>query len=253
MDSQPTLLRDPSATAPVGLERPVVAGRRRRRRGREPLDAARPRRRRHGHDCGTAIRLDALHRIAHPGPRHQPGAAAGDVLGADRRADVSLSGPGRAHRALRTARAAVDRDAGHGRELDAGVAGVERVGALSQLWPSRRHRHGIVYIGVVGHMVRWFPDRRGLATGFVAAGYGMGALLFTFPVAESIRAAGHSATLLQFQARSSGSGAFSWPRASGVRRPPCPGRRLRRRCSLSPAPTSRRGRCCARQSSGCSS
>jgi MFS family permease len=24
---------------------------------------------------------------------------------------------------------------------------------------------GIVYIGVVGHMVQWFPDRRGLATG----------------------------------------------------------------------------------------
>ena len=47
---------------------------------------------------------------------------------------------------------------------------------------------GIVYIGVVGHMVRWFPDRRGLATGFVAAGYGMGALLFTFPDRQSIRA-----------------------------------------------------------------
>src|SRR5580692_12096175 len=28
---------------------------------------------------------------------------------------------------------------------------------------------GIVYIGIVGLMVRWFPDRRGFATGVVAA------------------------------------------------------------------------------------
>src|SRR5262249_14381842 len=31
---------------------------------------------------------------------------------------------------------------------------------------------GIVYIGVIGLMVKWFPDKRGLATGLVAAGYG---------------------------------------------------------------------------------
>src|SRR6516225_5221214 len=31
---------------------------------------------------------------------------------------------------------------------------------------------GIVYIGIFGLMVKWFPDRRGLATGVVAAGYG---------------------------------------------------------------------------------
>src|SRR5689334_21823738 len=30
---------------------------------------------------------------------------------------------------------------------------------------------GIVYVGVVGLMVRWFPDRRGFAAGAVAAGY----------------------------------------------------------------------------------
>ena len=33
---------------------------------------------------------------------------------------------------------------------------------------------GIVYIGIIGLMVRWFPDRRGFATGVVAAGYGLG-------------------------------------------------------------------------------
>jgi MFS transporter, OFA family, oxalate/formate antiporter len=39
---------------------------------------------------------------------------------------------------------------------------------------------GIVYIGVVGQMVRWFPDRRGFAAGMVAAGYGMGAIARLF-------------------------------------------------------------------------
>src|SRR5216684_913455 len=46
---------------------------------------------------------------------------------------------------------------------------------------------GIVYIGVVGHMVQWFPDKRGLATGMVAAGYGVGALLTTFPISAVLR------------------------------------------------------------------
>jgi MFS transporter, OFA family, oxalate/formate antiporter len=45
---------------------------------------------------------------------------------------------------------------------------------------------GIVYIGVIGLMVRWFPDRRGFAAGMVAAGYGMGAILTSFPIADMI-------------------------------------------------------------------
>lgn len=57
---------------------------------------------------------------------------------------------------------------------------------------------GIVYVGVVGHMVQWFPDRRGMATGFVAAGYGMGALLFTFPVASAIERAGYRDAMWTF-------------------------------------------------------
>jgi OFA family oxalate/formate antiporter-like MFS transporter len=57
---------------------------------------------------------------------------------------------------------------------------------------------GIVYIGVVGQMVRWFPDRRGFAAGIVAAGYGMGAILTTFPISASLAASGLQATLLMY-------------------------------------------------------
>jgi oxalate/formate antiporter len=57
---------------------------------------------------------------------------------------------------------------------------------------------GIVYVGVVGLMVAWFPDRRGLAAGLVAAGYGFGAILTTFPIAASIAAAGYRAALIQY-------------------------------------------------------
>jgi len=54
---------------------------------------------------------------------------------------------------------------------------------------------GIVYIGVVSQMVKWFPERRGFAVGMVAAGYGMGAFLTTFPIASSIASNGYQPTL----------------------------------------------------------
>ncbi|WP_416351284.1 oxalate/formate MFS antiporter [Cupriavidus basilensis] len=57
---------------------------------------------------------------------------------------------------------------------------------------------GIVYVGVVGQMVRWFPDRRGFAVGLVAAGYGMGAILTTFPIASALAGKGLETTLWQF-------------------------------------------------------
>ncbi len=57
---------------------------------------------------------------------------------------------------------------------------------------------GIVYIGVVGQVVGWFPDRRGFAAGVVAAGYGMGAIATTFPITDSLAAKGYQATLVQF-------------------------------------------------------
>ena len=57
---------------------------------------------------------------------------------------------------------------------------------------------GFVYIGTVGLMVRWFPDRRGFAVGVVAAGYGFGALATTFPIDTMIKADGFRHTLLVF-------------------------------------------------------
>ena len=57
---------------------------------------------------------------------------------------------------------------------------------------------GIVYVGVIGHMVQWFPDKRGLATGLVAAGYGIGALLTTFPIAAVLRESTYQDALTRF-------------------------------------------------------
>ncbi|HZL39147.1 MAG TPA: oxalate/formate MFS antiporter [Pseudolabrys sp.] len=57
---------------------------------------------------------------------------------------------------------------------------------------------GIVYIGIIGLMVRWFPDRRGFATGMVAAGYGFGAIATTFPISSMMASAGYQHTLVVF-------------------------------------------------------
>jgi oxalate/formate antiporter len=57
---------------------------------------------------------------------------------------------------------------------------------------------GIVYIGIIGLMVRWFPDNRGLATGVAAAGYGFGAILTTYPADDMMKSAGYQQTLLTF-------------------------------------------------------
>ena len=55
---------------------------------------------------------------------------------------------------------------------------------------------GIVYVGIIGLMVRWFPDRRGFATGMAAAGYGVGAILTTFPISDMLPSYGYAKTWL---------------------------------------------------------
>ncbi|MEP7309210.1 MAG: oxalate/formate MFS antiporter [Acidobacteriota bacterium] len=75
---------------------------------------------------------------------------------------------------------------------------------------------GIVYVGVIGHMVQWFPDRRGFATGIVAAGYGMGALLTTFPIAESMKSASYQEAMFRWGLVFSAVGVLA---AQGLRKP----------------------------------
>ena len=77
---------------------------------------------------------------------------------------------------------------------------------------------GIVYVGVVGHVVQWFPDRRGLATGLVAAGYGMGALLFTFPVPNAIAETGYRGAMWSFGLVFSAGGRAGGAGAAAARR-----------------------------------
>ena len=76
---------------------------------------------------------------------------------------------------------------------------------------------GIVYIGIVGLMVKWFPDKRGLATGVVAAGYGMGAMLTTFPISGSLATAGFERTLIVYGLLL---GAIALLAALALKRPP---------------------------------
>jgi MFS transporter, OFA family, oxalate/formate antiporter len=57
---------------------------------------------------------------------------------------------------------------------------------------------GAIYVGVIGLMAQWFPDRRGFATGIAAAGYGMGAMVTTFPISDSLASKGLSTTLTTY-------------------------------------------------------
>lgn len=75
---------------------------------------------------------------------------------------------------------------------------------------------GIIYVGVIGLMVQWFPDRRGFAVGMVAAGYGFGAILTTFGISHGVRTAGVSGTLMLFGLLI---GAVGFLAAQGMRRP----------------------------------
>ena len=107
---------------------------------------------------------------------------------------------------------------------------------------------GIVYVGVIGHMVQWFPDRRGLATGLVAAGYGIGALLTTFPIAAVLREStlsGRADSLrpgLRRRRPARGAGAAAPGRGLADRRHQR--RRAAARRPPQPRSTSRRSRCC---------
>jgi OFA family oxalate/formate antiporter-like MFS transporter len=57
---------------------------------------------------------------------------------------------------------------------------------------------GAVYATCVGLAVKWFPDRRGLAVGLTAAGYGAGAALTVIPIRYVIETSGYEAAFLWF-------------------------------------------------------
>jgi OFA family oxalate/formate antiporter-like MFS transporter len=57
---------------------------------------------------------------------------------------------------------------------------------------------GAVYATSVGHAVKWFPDRRGLAVGLTAAGFGAGAALTVVPIRSVIASDGYAAAFIWF-------------------------------------------------------
>ncbi len=57
---------------------------------------------------------------------------------------------------------------------------------------------GVIYGASVGNALKWFPDRRGLAAGLTAAGFGAGSALTVVPIANMISASGYEAAFLWF-------------------------------------------------------
>ncbi len=57
---------------------------------------------------------------------------------------------------------------------------------------------GAVYGTAVGNSLRWFPDRRGLAAGITAAGFGAGSALTVVPIQALIKSNGYEAAFFWF-------------------------------------------------------
>jgi OFA family oxalate/formate antiporter-like MFS transporter len=57
---------------------------------------------------------------------------------------------------------------------------------------------GAVYGTCVGNALKWFPDRRGLASGLTAMGFGAGSALTIIPISTMIQQNGYEATFLFF-------------------------------------------------------
>jgi OFA family oxalate/formate antiporter-like MFS transporter len=57
---------------------------------------------------------------------------------------------------------------------------------------------GVIYGASVGNALKWFPDRRGLAAGLTAAGFGAGSALTVVPIANMIASSGFEAAFWWF-------------------------------------------------------
>lgn len=57
---------------------------------------------------------------------------------------------------------------------------------------------GGVYGACVGNALKWFPERRGLAAGLTAMGFGAGSALTVYPIAHMIEGQGYEAAFLKF-------------------------------------------------------
>ncbi len=57
---------------------------------------------------------------------------------------------------------------------------------------------GAVYGTCVGSALKWFPDRRGLAAGLTAAGFGAGSAATIIPISMMIKNSGYESTFLYF-------------------------------------------------------
>lgn len=57
---------------------------------------------------------------------------------------------------------------------------------------------GAVYATSINNAIKWFPDKRGLAVGLTAAGYGSGTILTVIPISRMIVSSGYQSTFFTF-------------------------------------------------------
>src|SRR6202043_2916589 len=57
---------------------------------------------------------------------------------------------------------------------------------------------GIIYSAAIGNALKWFPDRRGLASGLTSAGFGVGSAITVVPISNMIHSSGYESTFLYF-------------------------------------------------------
>jgi OFA family oxalate/formate antiporter-like MFS transporter len=80
-----------------------------------------------------------------------------------------------------------------------GWAALGHAGTLSELYvfySIAGFGAALVYCGSMGIALKWFPDKRGLAAGLIAAGFGSGSALFTWLIARLIHDHGYQTAFL---------------------------------------------------------